>query len=148
MKLKLMFFTLATLAVAATGLAADSASINARGILVAASNEQRESDPRLAEYEPTLRRVLRFESYRYLGSGGARASAPGDARFSLGQGHSIELSVESVNGDRIRARVRWLDGDRTLMNTVLVLRRGVPAVLGGPARAGGNDVLAVIVVAS
>lgn len=148
MKLKLLFLILSALAVASIASAADSSTINARGILVAASNDKRDSDPRLAEYEPTLRRVLRFESYRYLGSGGTRASAPGDARFSLGQGHSIELSVESVNGDRIRARVRWLDGDRTLMNTVLVLRRGVPAVLGGPARAGGNDVLAVIVVAS
>jgi len=144
MKLKLMFFALAVLAVTSAGIAADS--ISARGILVAASNEKRESDSRLAPYEPTLRRVLRFESYRQLGAGSARVEAPGDATMSLGQGHRLELSVESMKGDQIRARVRWLDGDRTLMNTVLVLHRGVPAVLGGPPR--GNDVLAVILVAS
>lgn len=146
MKLKLMFFTLAVLAIASAGFAADA--VQARGILVAASNEKRDSDSRLAQYEPTLRRVLRFESYRFLGSGSTRAEANSDARMSIGQGHSVELAVESIKGDQIRARVRWLDGDRTLMNTVLVLRRGVPAVLGGPARGGGDDVLAVIIVAS
>lgn len=144
MKLKFLLFALAALAVTTAGLAADS--VQARCILVAASNQKRESDPRLAQYEPTLRRVLRFESYRFVGSGGARAEAPGETAMSLGQGHRIVLEVESVKGDQIRARVSWLNGGKTLMNTVLVLRRGVPAVLGGPAS--GGEVLAVILVAS
>lgn len=144
MKTKVILLVLAALVLTSAGLAADS--IQARGILVAASNEQHEPDRRLAEYEPTLRRVLRFESYRYLGSGGTRAQTGQEARMSIGQGQSVEVTVESINGDRIRARIRWVEGDRTMMNTVLVLRRGVPAVLGGPAR--GNDVLAVIIQAS
>ncbi|HEY5553027.1 MAG TPA: hypothetical protein VIK52_14135 [Opitutaceae bacterium] len=144
MKLKFLLFALAALAVTTAGFAADS--VQARCILVAASNQKRESDPRLAQYEPTLRRVLRFESYRFVGSGGARADAPGEATMALGQGHRIVLDVESVKGDQIRARVSWIEGGRTLMNTVLVLRRGVPAVLGGPAR--GGEVLAVILIAS
>lgn len=144
MKLKFLLFALAALAVTTSSLVADT--VQARGILVAASNEKRESDPRLAEYEPTLRRVLRFESYRFVGSGGGRAEAPGETTMSIGQGHRLVLAVESVKGDQIRARVSWLNGGKTLMNTVLVLRRGVPAVLGGPAS--GGEVLAVIVVAS
>lgn len=146
MKPGIILFSLVALAVTSAGIAADT--IQATGILVAASNEKRDPDPKLRQYEPTLRRVLRFESYRHLGAGRTRIDAPGAGRLSLGQGQSVELSVESMKGDQIRARVRWLDGDRTLMNTVLVLRRGVPAVLGGPARRGGDEVLAVILVAS
>jgi hypothetical protein len=144
MKLRFLLFALAALAVTAAGLAADS--VQARGILVAASNENRESDPRLAQYEPTLRRVLRFESYRFVGSGGGRAEAPGEITMSIGQGHRLVVEVESIKGDQIRARVSWLDGDRALMNTVLVLRRGVPAALVGPKS--GSEVLAVILVVS
>lgn len=144
MKLKFLLFALAALSVATSSFAADT--VQARGILVAASNEKRDPDPRLAQYEPTLRRVLRFESYRFLGSGSGRAEAPGETTMSIGQGHRIVLAVESVKGDQIRARVSWHNGGKTLMNTVLVLRRGVPAVLGGPAS--GGEVLAVILVAS
>jgi hypothetical protein len=144
MKLKFLLFALAALAVTNAGLAADS--VQARCILVAASNEKRESDPRLAQYEPTLRRMFRFESYRFAGSGGARAAVPGETAMSLGQGHRIVLEVESVKGDQIRARVSWIDGGKTVMNTVLVLRRGVPMVHGG--RESGSEVLAVILVVS
>jgi multidrug efflux pump subunit AcrA (membrane-fusion protein) len=57
-------------------------------------------------------------------------------------------TVKTVNfssGDSVKVRVRWLDGDRVLMQTGLSLRPGVPAVLGGPAR-GNGEVYAVIVV--
>ena len=144
MKLRFLLFALAALAVTTAGLAADS--VQARGILVAASNEKRESDPRLAPYEPTLRRMLAFESYRQAGSGGGRTEVPGETTISIGQGHRIVLSVESVKGDQIRARVSWLDGGKTHMNTVLGLKRGVPAVLGGVKS--GNEVLAVILIVS
>ena len=144
MKLRFLLFALAALAVTTAGLAADS--VQARGILVAASNEKRDSDPRLAQYEPTLRRMLRFESYRFVGSGAGRAEAPGEMTMSIGQGHRLEVTVESIKGAEIRVRVSWIDGDRTLMNTGLALRRGVPAVLGGPKS--GDEVLAVILVVS
>ena len=144
MKLRFLLFALAALAVTTGGLAADS--VQARGILVAASNEKRDSDPRLAQYEPTLRRVLRFESYRFVGSGGGRAEAPGEMTMAIGQDHRLVVTVESIKGAEIRVRVSWLDGGRTLMNTGLVVKRGVPVVLGGPKS--GNEVLAVIMVVS
>ena len=144
MKLKILTFALATIAVTTAGIADDA--IRARGILVAASNEKRDSDARLSEYVPILRRVLRFESYRFLGSGSGPAPEGASTSVSLGDGHSLQITVESIKGDQIRARVSWLGGGRTIMNTVLVLRRGVPAVFGGPKD--GNEVLAVIMVVS
>jgi hypothetical protein len=123
--------------------AADRASI--RGILVSASNAKGQSDGRLSAYEPTLRRILRFESYRYLGEGSASLSVPAQGSLSLGQGHRLEIETESVSDKSVRVKVSWLDGDRVLMETGLSLRPGVPAVLGGPSR-GDGEVYAVIVV--
>lgn len=127
----------------ATVHAADRASI--RGILVVASNEKGGSDGRLAQYEPTLKRILRFESYRQVGEGSVSLNVPGEGSLSLGEGHSLELETEGSDGKSVRVKVRWVDGGRTLMNTGLSLRSGVPAVLGGPSR-GNGEVYAVIVV--
>lgn len=118
------------------------------GILVVASNRPGRSDDRLAPYEPTLRRILRFESYRLAGEGSSTLGVPGSGAFSLGRGQRIEIETEAGGAPGLRARVRWLDNGRQLMNTVLVLRRGVPAVLGGPARGEQGEVLAVIITAS
>lgn len=123
--------------------AAEHASI--RGILVSASNTKGPSDGRLAAYEPTLRRILRFESYRFLGEGSTSLAVPAQGRLSLGQGHRLEVETESANDKSVRVKVSWLDGDRVLMETGLSLRPGVPAVLGGPSR-GDGEVYAVIVI--
>jgi hypothetical protein len=42
--------------------------------------------------------------------------------------------------------VHWSKGGRTLMNTGLLLRPGVPAVIGGPSTGNKNEVYAVILV--
>lgn len=124
--------------------AADSANI--RGILIAASNESGETDRRLAPYEPTLRRILRFESYRFLGDDSTSLEIPAQGSLSLGNGHELEVSTEKSDGKSIHVKVRWSAGGRTLMNTGLVLRPGVPAVLGGPSTGNKGEVYAVILV--
>ncbi len=123
--------------------AVEGASV--RAILVTASNAEGKSDRRLAAYEPTLRRILRFNSYRFLGEAATAVDVPGDGNLSLGQGHRLELTTEQSDGGSLRLRITWFDGRRTLMQTGLVLRPGVPAVLGGPAR-GEGEVYAVIVI--
>lgn len=125
--------------------AADRAGI--QGILISASNEPGETDRRLARYEPTLRRILRFESFRHLGENAASYSAPDDIRLSLGQGHQLAVQVESSDGRSVHVRVQWTAHGRTLMNTGLSLRPGVPAVLGGPATGRKGEVYAVILIA-
>ena len=134
---------------AASGLvtiarAAERAGI--RGILVSASNERGESDRRLASYEPNLRRILRFESYRFLGEDSATLNIPEKRQLSIGAGHHLEVETENSDGRSIHIRVRWVAGGRTLMNTALVLRPGVPAVLGGFPTGNKGEVYAVILI--
>jgi len=141
-RLILLFATLAGLVTLAR--AAERSSV--QGILISASNESGETDRRLAPYEPTLRRILRFESFRFLGDGSATLAVSEPSHLSLGSGHELALTTESIEGNAIHVRVRWSSGGRTLMNTGLVLRAGVPAVLGGPATGNKGEVYAVILI--
>jgi hypothetical protein len=116
------------------------------GILITASNERGQTDRRLAPYESTLRRILRFETFRFVGSDRAGIAVPGSRQLSLDQGHALELEVENVDAKAIHVKVRWTAGGRTLMNTGLTLRPGIPAVLGGPSTGDKGEVYAVILI--
>ena len=141
---RLIFLSVALTGLFFTAHAADRAHV--QGILISASNDHGETDRRLAPYEPTLKRILRFESYHFLGDDSTSLAVPASGHLSLGDGHELELVTESDDGKGIHVRVRWTQGGRTLMNTGLVLRAGVPAVLGGPATGKKGEVYAVIVI--
>lgn len=149
MRLALSLFCLGALlftATAPTAHAQRESQVSLRAILVSASKEPGQTDRRLSSYESTLRRILRFESFQQLGSGRARLSTPGNGSIGLGQGHKLLVTTEASQGDRIRVQVEWDGNGRRLMRTGLVLRPGVPAVLGGPSRS-DHEVYAVILIA-
>ncbi|MEO7414457.1 MAG: hypothetical protein ABIZ81_13980 [Opitutaceae bacterium] len=144
----IQFILLAILAIApGATFAADGGSTRVRALLVIASNEKGQSDARLSAYEPNLRGILRFESYRLAGEGTTSVASPGKGSLNLGQGHSLTLENQKSNGGGIRLQVNWQANGRSFMNTALVLRPGVPAVLGGPASGKAGEVWAVIVIA-
>jgi hypothetical protein len=124
--------------------AAERASL--QGILITASNEAGQTDRRLSAYEATLRRILRFESFRFQGEDSTSLEVPASGSLSVGDGHTLEVTTERRDGNAIHAKVRWTAGGRTLMNTGLVLRPGVPAVLGGPSTGHKGEVYAVILI--
>jgi len=138
---RLAFLLAALAGFAATG----RADATVQGILITASNQPGETDRRLAPYEPTLRRILRFESYHYVGEDSTTVDVPASGTLSVGDGHQLEITTEKADGKSVHVKVRWSSGGRTLMNTGLVLRAGVPAVLGGPAK-GNGEVYAVILI--
>lgn len=148
MKTNRLIFSLWLLALAAAVAPIAHAAEHARvqGILISASNDRGETDRRLSAYEPTLRRILRFESYRFLGDDTASLGVPADGHLSLGEGNELEIQTESSDGRSVRLKVRWLKGGRTLMSTGLALRPGVPAVIGGPSTGHKGDVYAVILI--
>ena len=141
--IRLVFLAVLAGALLSTGRAAGA---NVHAILVIASNQRGASDARLAPYEPTLRRILRFESYRVGGEGASAVAVPGKSSIALGGGQVLEIETERSDGSGLRVRVRWVGGGQVLMNTGLVLRPGVPAVLGGPPSGDKGDVSAVIIV--
>jgi hypothetical protein len=138
-----LVFLFVVLAVPLASLRAADASV--QGILITASNQPGQTDRRLAEYEPTLRRILRFESYHYVGQDSTRLDVPASGSLSVGDGHELEVTTEKADGKSLHVKVRWTSGGRTLMNTGLTLRPGIPAVLGGPSKSSG-EVYAVILI--
>lgn len=145
MKTILRFALLLAACTALLGTArAERATIE--GILITASNEAGQSDRRLAPYEATLRRILRFETFRRVGSDRTSLDVPATGRLSIGEGHELTLTTEPGDGKSVHVKVRWSAGGRTLMNTGLSLRPGVPAVLGGPSTGNKGEVYAVILV--
>jgi hypothetical protein len=145
MKTARILLSLAFLALLASfAHGADRAGVE--GILIAASNKPGQSDGRLAPYEPTLKRILRFQSYRFIGSDSGSVNVPGEGSLSVGQGQQLQITADRADGSGIHVGVRWNSGGRSLMNTRLVLRPGVPAVLGGPSTGNGDEVYAVILI--
>src|SRR6476659_5924599 len=120
-----LVFLFVVLAVPLASARAAGASV--QGILITASNEPGKTDARLAEYEPTLRRILRFQSYHYVGEDSASLAVPATGKLSLGEGHQLEITTEHADGKSVQVKVRWTSGGRSLMNTGLTLRSGVPA---------------------
>ncbi len=129
--------------------AAAAERVSLRGILISASNTKRESDRRLAAYEPTLRSILRFESYRYLGEDHTMLKASEKSELLVGDGLRLEIDTERADGQSAHIRVRWATGGgKNLMGGAFVLRPGgAPVVLGGPASDNPGEVYAVILFA-
>lgn len=125
---------------------AAEAQVSVQAILVSASRETGKTDRALAPYESTLRRILRFESFRQLGSGQGRTTLPGEGSIRLAQGQALQFRAEDAGQGRVRLQLQWQGSSRTFMRTGLVLRPGVPAVLGGPSQPDGG-VYALIVTA-
>jgi hypothetical protein len=142
-----LLFLAACLVLPRGAVAADGERTHVHALLVIASNQRGASDARLSGYEPTLRSLLRFESYRFAGEASANLAIPGKSSANLGSGHSLELEAEKSNGGSVRLHVDWHKGGRSLINSVLSLRPGVPAVLGGPSTGKEGEVWAVIVIA-
>ena len=116
----------------------EAAKVSFRGTMILALNESGPTDARLSRYEGKLRRLFKFKQYRHFGQGGVSIEVPGKASFSLGNGYRMQVEVSPAQKNKIRAGVRWIKGKRNLINTVLVMQKGVPTILGGPTHKGGN----------
>jgi hypothetical protein len=119
--------------------AAESADrVSIKGTMILASNSPGKSDPRLRPYESKLRRLFKFEQYRFLGEGQSMVAIPGETSLSLGGGFRLEVQASAAGKGRIRAQVGWTRGKTRLIRTTVVMQKGTPTILGGPAHEGGN----------
>jgi hypothetical protein len=137
--IRLILLLAAFVGLASLSRAAESVTV--KGILISASNESGESDRRLAAYVPNLRRILRFESFRYLGEDSTTLAARDAGELSLGDGQRVSLVTESADGKTVLLKVRWGS-----VRHEFVLQRGGTTVLGGSSTGRKGEVYAVILV--
>ena len=112
-----LIFLAVALVLPRVAVAADGNHAHVHALLVVASNQRGASDSRLSAYEPTLRSILRFESYRLAGEGSANIASPGKASANLGGGHSLELETEKSGGGSVRI-VMMSDPDGVVVELV------------------------------
>lgn len=116
-------------------------SVSVRGLLILASSEAGESDPRLSAYAANLKRILRTESLRLAGEDSASLAVPSSGRLSLG-GHNVQLTTESADGKTVLLKARW----GSVRQDYVIQRGGGTTLLIGPAGRGG-EVRAVLLIA-
>ncbi len=136
---------LAMVTVPSIAIGAESASVT--GILILATDDAGDTDTRLKSYEPTLRRLFKFQGYEQIGRSRTSMEVPGDGVLNFGNEKLVIETTGNGNGS-IRAKVQWQRGSKTMINTTVRMRPGVPTILGGPKQAGGKGNLIVILVAN
>lgn len=140
MKTIRLILLLASLAgLASLARAADAVSV--RGILVSASNEPGESDPRLSPYAANLRRILRSETLRMVGDDATTLDVPATGSLSVG-GQTVQLATESADGKTVLLRVRW----GSARQDYTIQRGGGTTLLIGPS-SGKGGVTAILIIA-
>jgi hypothetical protein len=117
-----------------------------QAILVVASDEG-VTDASLAAFEPKLRGLFRFKSYRRIGGGSALIAAAGESTVLLGLGHSLDLWVDNVTETEVSFGARWFNEKVNLVNMKGTRRRGGETILGGPKTEDGHGHYAVIITA-
>ncbi|MGJ8641489.1 MAG: hypothetical protein ACSHYA_19015 [Opitutaceae bacterium] len=123
--------------------AAESAGIEV--ILVEASSGGSGVDASLSPYAKTLKRLFQFDSYRKVSGSRLKLALPGEVSADLGgQGGRLKIDTDVFSEESIRANLNWTRGSKKLLHTRLQLRRGTPAVLGGPRSDGGSYLLLII----
>lgn len=142
--LGLAFLLLALLSSAASAQSADSVQLQAT--LIRASNDGNGTDRALLPFEPTLKRLFKYDSYELRNRSAAKVSLPGQARMNLGNGHHLEIGAQAAASDKVRFRIRWFQADDLLVNTTVVASRDRPTVLGGPSTEDVQGSLLLVVV--
>ena len=135
---------LALVTIPSIAIGAESASVT--GILILATDDAGNTDTRLKPYEPTLRRLFKFKGYEQIGRSRTSMKLPGTGVLNFGNEKLLIETTGNGNGS-IRAKVQWRRGGKTMINTTVRMRPGVPTLLGGPKQVGGKGNLIVILVA-
>lgn len=121
-----------------------AAGVSVRAILITATNEKREADPKLRPYEAELQRNMPLSSFRHVGEGNTSVAAGGQGSIGLGRGHKIDVEAEK-GGNRLK--VNWTGGGRTVMDTTVSFNPGVPVVLVRRPSDDDKETLIVLLIA-
>lgn len=119
-----------------------SAKAELQVILVEATNNGKGIDAGLKSYASNFQRLFRFDSYKEVQRSSAKLSLPGESNVSLSNGTTLAISA-SNGGPTLLADLEWKRGRSSLLHTRLKLKRGTPAVLGGPRSKDGNYLLII-----
>ncbi|HKL20621.1 MAG TPA: hypothetical protein VJ904_02370, partial [Tichowtungia sp.] len=106
------------------GTAAAQAPVQFRVQLIAADQQAGPSDPALSALLPKLQRM---PYKRFLQKGSRIVTlAPGKTVHAAMAGHNMALTLESVQGSRLRVHVNWRRGRTSVVNITAATQPGSP----------------------
>lgn len=111
--------------------------------LIEATNQSSQTDPKLAPYANHLKRLFRFDSYQQIQQTTATVKIPGKTNIRLKNGTTLQIQT-SGNPKAPQAKLNWMRGDASLLRTQQILKKGTPALLGGPKSPKGNYILLIL----
>jgi hypothetical protein len=133
---------LALLLAPAAAVAGDPA-LSIEAMLIHASNNPAPLDTRLDKVEYKLRRVFQFEHYRYYGGATVPLTVPGASVMDLGHNNKLTVNATGSHKGRVEASLKWENESGVVLNTTVVMSRGVPVILGGGMQEGGTLILSI-----
>ena len=105
-------------------------TVRVRVQLIAADQETGPSDAALSGLMPKLRRMP-YKRFQQKGSKTVTLSAGKNVKAGV-SGHTINLTLESVQNGRARVHVNWSRGRASVVSITAVTQPGSPFVCGGP----------------
>lgn len=136
-----MLAAIAVLALVPASARAQQVTI--RATLIRASDAPGETDERLKSFEPNLRRIFGFQSYELYGDGSAAGDGSATVGIDLGHGNSLDIHLAPADEGKVEAGINWQGPGGPVLNTTVVMSRGVPIILGGGQQDGGTLIIAV-----
>lgn len=115
-------------------------SITVKATLVAASQQEGQSDASLKGYLPGLKRSFNYKTFRKVSGPAVKLDVPGKATVSIGK-DSLGLEASSAGAGQVRLGVDWRRGKKQILRTTVVAKKSKPAVFGGPTVDGEKMIL-------
>jgi len=138
-----LFLALAVILATAVPLSAGAEPLGIKATLILASDQPAAQDLRLDAVEYKLRRIFGFEYYKHYGEASAMVNVPGSTTLDLGHGFRLLIKVSGADGG-FRAKVNWLRGDQSVLNTAVKMKRRTPVILGGISHEGGTLIVTLV----
>ena len=136
-------FTFATIAGTSAFGATD---YRVSAILFVASAEDKPSDAKLTRFEAELKRILRFQSFKFVGEGAATPDRDGKLQITPSAGHKIQLKLDSSKERRVGMTLLWHRDERLVLDQAVSPHIGKPTIFIGPAADGSGAVFGLIVI--
>ncbi len=111
-----------------------------------ATNQNADFDPKLNPRKDQFK-VMKYKGYRLLKEESQKLAWQANGTFEIPGGQSLIVTPQEFQGGKITLKVRWMGGEKPIVDTTVKLENKRNFLLGGgPPHEGGVLVLSITAV--
>lgn len=110
---------------------------------IIANNSGQWMDRRVAAMNPRFHTLFPYSSYRLLGEQRQQVPWGGRVRLDISKTRYVLVVPRELKNHRVSMRVRLMDGERPMVDTLLSLKNHGTFLVGGPPETDGVLILAI-----